>query len=564
MKYLSFPIRLLVLLTVLLFSASGLAQHRLPEGTYTVHPGALEIHSEHYSDMYIFGLGWTSGAALPDPFIVGQGVSVSRELLDLVTGQSEAPPVAAPRPSAFEPAPEAAPATPVFQAPAAPQLQPTDPATARITDVRFGGSGEVRVVFDLPQLSTVARLAPLSSSGSQAAGQPLQLRLTPGIQAPTQSTYSERGVTVQFQGDSVSITPSGPAYSYNVFAIADPVRLVVDLVPAVGAFTPPLAPTVIAEPVPITGETVRQIAAGVTYHQFRYPNGSSTSQVHVLKVAPGAGQFRVVGSSREPATLTELASGSIVAINAGYFNTTTHDHIGLLRVAGELDSLPSLGRASIGFNGQQSYIARTTADVVVRVGLNEISAPAGHTGIEVFETAGQRAGDASRGVLVIENGLVTANVVGPVTVPADGSAIAYNPELRELALINEGGRVTYDIRFNPSFFDHARYAVEGGPLLVNDGRPAFQPELETFQRGQRILDDYTSQAAIGVTPDGTTLLVVADTMRAQDLVPLFLSLGAGQAMRLDSGGSAALYARGELLNRNVQRRIVSAIVLGPG
>ncbi len=555
---------MLLLLFLFLFAATASAQHRLPEGTYTVHPGALEIHSEHYSDMYIFGLGWTSGAAIPDPFIVGQGVSVSRELLDLVTGAATAPPEAAPRPSAFEPAPAQPPTTPAFQAPARPQVEPADPGVARISDVRFGGSGEVRVVFDLPQLNSVARLAPLTTSGSRAGGQPVELRLAPGIQPPAQSTFSERGVTVRFLGDTVSITPSGPAYSYNVFAIPDPVRLVIDLVPTTGAFTPPVTPTVLADPVPITGETVRQIANGVTYHQFRYPNGSSTSQVHVLKVAPGAGQWRVVGSSREPATLTELARGSIVAINAGYFNTTTHDHIGLLRVAGELDSLPSLGRASIGFNGHQAYIARTSAEVVVRSGLNEVRAPAGHTGIEVFETGGQRAGDASRGVLVIENGLVTANVVGPVTVPENGSAIAYNPELRELALINEGGRVTYDIRFNPSFFDQARYAVEGGPLLVNDGRPAFQPELETFQRGQRILDDYTSQSAIGITPDGTTLLVVADTMRAQDLVPLFLSLGAGQAMRLDSGGSAALYAGGELLNRNVQRRIVSAIVLGPG
>ena len=563
MKYFSNTFRFLLFILFLL-SATAHAQHRLPEGTYTVHPGALEIHSEHYSDMYVFGFGWTSGAALPDPFIVGEGVSVSRELLDLVTGAATAPPVAAPRPPVFEPAPAVQPTPPAFQTPATPEVMPTDPASARITDVRFGGSGEIRVVFDLPQLGTVARLAPLTTSGSRASGQPLEFRLTAGIQPPAQTTFSERGVTVQFQGDTVRITPSGPAYNYNVFAIADPVRLVVDLAPASGAFTPPVTPTILADPVAISGETVRQIASGVTYHQFRYPNGSSTSQVHVLKVAPGTGQFRVVGSSREPATLTELARGSIVAINAGYFNTTTHDHIGLLRVAGELDSLPSLGRASIGFNGHQTYIARTTADVVVRVGLNEVSAPAGHMGIEVFETPGQRAGDASRGVLVIEHGVVTANVVGPVTVPQDGSAIAYNPELRELALINEGGRVTYDIRFTPSFFDQARYAVEGGPLLVNNGRAAFEPELETFQRGQRILDDYTSQAAIGIMPDGTTLLVVADTMRAQDLVPLFLSLGAGQAMRLDSGGSAALYAGGELLNRNVQRRIVSAIVLGPG
>ena len=52
-------------------------------------------------------------------------------------------------------------------------------------------------------------------------------------------------------------------------------------------------------------------------------------------------------------------------------------------------------------------------------------------------------------------------------------------------------------------------------------------------------------------------------MRAQDLVPLFLTLGAQEAMRLDSGGSAALYGGGRLLNRTAERRIVSAIVVVP-
>ena len=166
MKYFSANPRLLLLLLLFLFAATASAQHRLPEGTYTVHPGALEIHSEHYSDMYIFGLGWTSGAAIPDPFIVGQGVSVSRELLDLVTGAATAPPEAAPRPSAFEPAPAQPPTTPAFQAPARPQVEPADPGVARISDVRFGGSGEVRVVFDLPQLNSVARPAAAAPAAS--------------------------------------------------------------------------------------------------------------------------------------------------------------------------------------------------------------------------------------------------------------------------------------------------------------------------------------------------------------------------------------------------------------
>lgn len=552
-----------ILLPLLLLFPAAHAQYRLPEGTYTLQPGALEIHSEHYSDTYIFGLGWTSGANLPDPVVIGQAVSIGRELLALVTGESSETPEPAVRPSLFQPAPAIPEPAPAFQG--APAQPVTEPATARISNVRFGGSGEVRVVFDVPDLHTVSRLAPLTVQGSFVAGQPLVLQLPAGLLAPFQQSYSERGVNVSFSGSTLTIAPQGSGYSYSVFAIADPVRLVVDLTPSSGAFTTPAAPTVLAEPVPVTGETVRSLAPGVSYLQFRYPNGSSTSAVHVLKIAPGSGQFRVVGSSRAPATLSELARGSIVAINAGYFNTTTHDHIGLLRTGGTLDSLPSLGRASIGFNGQQAYIARTTAEVIVRLGsFRQVSAPAGRLGIEVFEQSGSLAGDAARGVIIIEDGVATANRMGPVHIPEGGTAIAYDPELRDLALVDPGERISFEIDFDPGFFNSAQHAVEAGPLLVDGGRPAFDPALETFALGQRILDDYTAQSAIGIMPDGTILMVVAETMRAQDLVPLFLSLGASQAMRLDSGGSAALYAGGEVLNRSVQRRIVSAIVLGPG
>src|SRR5690625_1586705 len=102
-------------------AAAVSAQHRLPAGTYTLQPGALEIHSEHFSDIYIFGYGWASGAALSDPVIVGQGVSVSAELLALVTGELEEPAVR-PAPAPFEPAP--LPAAPAFaDPPAAPSSE---------------------------------------------------------------------------------------------------------------------------------------------------------------------------------------------------------------------------------------------------------------------------------------------------------------------------------------------------------------------------------------------------------------------------------------------------------
>lgn len=156
-----------------------------------------------------------------------------------------------------------------------------------------------------------------------------------------------------------------------------------------------------------------------------------------------------------------------------------------------------------------------------------------------------------------------SNKVGPRTVPPDGFALVYDPARRDLALINEGDSAALELDFQPEVFETVRYAVEAGPLLVSGGRSAFDPALEAFRRGERILDDYTQQAAVGVKADGTVLLVAADNMIAEELVPLMLSLGGYDAMRLDSGGSTTLFIDGEVVNRTSERRVVSAIVFVP-
>lgn len=555
--YSRLSIRTAVVTVFLLFVGAAVAQHRLPEGTYTLQAGALEINSPHYTDTYIFGLGWTSGADLPDPVIIGDAVRVARSVLDLVTGETTELPEAADRPDPF-----AAPAPP--DRPAPPPVPAAEPParslSGTVSSVRFGGAEEVRVVLDIDGLTDASALRAVESTGSLEADQTLSIPLA-GLTPPERASSTELGVRVEFRDGQLHVTPGGSGSSYSVFVLSDPVRLVIDLVPGEGVFA---LPDELADPVEIRDRRTREMSPGITYAQFDYPNGRSTSAVHVLEISPGAGRLGVVGESRSAAPLNELAHGSLAAINAGYFNTGNHDHIGLLRVAGEIDSLPSLGRASIGFNGSQAFMARTSAEVTVRLGGGRsITAEAGRLGIEISETAGVRAGDRSRGVLLVRNGRVTANRLGPLTVPEDGYGLAYDPELRELALLEPGDTVDYRLHFRPAFFDTVVDAVEAGPLLVDGGEPAFRPELETFARGQRILDHYTAQAAVGIKPDGTMLFVVADTMRAQDLVPLFQSLGASQAMRLDSGGSAALYAGGSILNRNVQRRIVSAIVVHP-
>ena len=58
---------------------------------------------------------------------------------------------------------------------------------------------------------------------------------------------------------------------------------------------------------------------GVAYRRTTVATNEGPSFVDVVEIAPGSGEFRVVGESYVPRTLSELSSGGLVGINAGYF-----------------------------------------------------------------------------------------------------------------------------------------------------------------------------------------------------------------------------------------------------
>ena len=422
--------------------------------------------------------------------------------------------------------------------------------TRRVEGVRLGGDTTLRAVVDV---SDGPPLSIPDQEGRLEQDQVLSVRL-PNLLLPQDLPDSSLGVQLELfeENGGVTLTLSGPPLNYKVFTLEAPSRLVLDITPLSFAT--------------VTPET-RELANGVTYRRFSAPTRIGSSGVHVLEVAPGQGEFRVVGANKSAAAVSELAQGSAAAINAGYFDRSSLDAIGFLKVDNSLLSLPSRGRTSIGFGafdvgGNGVLMDRLQADINVRVSGKLFNAKGGEA-FTVYTQAGAFVGTGRQGVIEVENGRVLLNKVGPRVVPQNGFAIVYNPEERELALIDEGDFAALDIVYSPNPFSTVRYAVEAGPLLLKGGQNAFSPELEQFRRGERILDHYTQQAAIGVRPDGTVLLVAADNMIAEDLIPLFTELGASEAARLDSGGSTTLYADGQVLNRLREREVVSAIVYVP-
>lgn len=500
---------LLALLALGWGGAAGQPLYELPQVAVRVTGDAIVLRGPAGELTYLQGLGWLEPLDAPPPQLVGDAVYGNAELAAAL-----------------------------------------GIATPRLGEVRFGGREEVRVVLDLPELASSASLAALDGlQGRVAADEALTLTLPP-LLLPAAPPEPYHGIDVSLAGGphGTELTLAGPAMHYRVFTLDAPVRLVVDLVPA------PRAPIL---------ESREQVAPGVVYRQLRADTPVGATAVHLLEVAPGAGEFRVVGASRSPMTTSQLAAGGIAAINGGYFDTATFDAIGLLRVDYGLVSLPSRNRAAVAFGGaaEAPTIDRVRARVQVRVDGRLLDAPAGALTLE--RGAGAWAGAPDKGVILLRGDRVLDNKVGPRQVPTGGAALVYDPSLRALALADAGDTLSVLVDMQPEAFDRARYALEAGPLLLKDGRVAYEPEREAFVRDQRILDAFTQQAAIGRRADDTVLLVVAEVMRAEDLVPLLQRLGAVDAMRLDSGSSTTLVVDGEVVNRSQERRVVTAIVLVP-
>lgn len=512
LRYLARPFAVAVVLATCLL---GVAQaqsdqlYRLPGASARVEGDAIVVRYGQREETYVAGLGWLSGLTVDPPVVVDDDVMLSAAAIDALG--IDLPMVAG---------------------------------------VRTSGQAEIRIVVDLTGLQPV-ELAGLSGRGAVGEGEPLQLNLPP-LLLPAAPPEDVAGLEMAFTASSAGTVMrlGGPAFSYDYFPLSDPARLVIDVVPHRTMAAP---------------EVEKALAEGVSYRRLNYPTNSGGSVVHVVRVEPGSGEFRVVGESHVPRTVRQLASGASIALNAGYFDTSTFDAIGYLLIDGGLLSLPSRNRASIAFSDAGAAIARLSASISLHTSLGLIEVGNIASGVGVLSTPGALAGRPDMGVLLVRDGVVLENKIGPRQVPSSGDsyALVYPPTNRQLALLDTGDRVFLDTRIEPSVFDQARYAVEAGPLLLEDGLPAYEPGLEGFATGQRILDGLTQQAAVGIDADGSILLVVAETMRAGELIGLFQSLGASEAMRLDSGSSTTLVIDGDVVNRSSERRVVSAIVFLP-
>jgi flagellar hook assembly protein FlgD len=314
------------------------------------------------------------------------------------------------------------------------------------------------------------------------------------------------------------------------------------------------------------------------------PDGS------LYTLAPVLTNDRLTGT----ATLTDAekrlsASATTIGLNGDYFAAASGLPSGMLMRGGALVTAPSTVRSSLGIGADGALsVARvalkgTWQGSGQRRALDLDAAPAkGHT--TLYTPAWGPATPPETGVVedVLSSfppsaaGQALTGTVSQVTsaggtpIPPGGAVlVARNGQAPFLtAEAPAGQQVEVRLTLTPDWSGLAS-AMGGGPLLVSNGKPVFNPR-EAFEAG--VLTARNARSAVGQTKDGRILLVAVEGSRpsysvgmtSYELAVALARLGAVTAFGLGSGAPAELAFDGTLLTRpsaSAERPISDALVL---
>lgn len=271
----------------------------------------------------------------------------------------------------------------------------------------------------------------------------------------------------------------------------------------------------------------------------------------------------VLASNRIGATeeLEDIAvrSSAKAAINGSFFQsfdeTKTQEPYGILIKDGKLIHSDNTG-STIGFTHDgkikldmiHSNIQIKIADTNYTASLMNHSPAVGNDAIVLFTPAYGDTLISTGAAVIVQNGMIhSVSNSKTVTIPSDGYVVLFTGNHAEKVKdFQKNDIVSYTISYltedNKKIdWSDVQTAVGAGPILVNNGKIVCNPAKEGFT-DETSFQIAVSRSAIGITKDGTVLLVGGVKCTADELAAVMVELGAVQAIAMDSGSSSGLYS----------------------
>ncbi len=386
--------------------------------------------------------------------------------------------------------------------------------------------GQLRLTLELPPQTNIA-----SSSGTFPGVYTLDLPFA----APDLARLPwPAEITARFSGRQLTLeAPTGRSYGYQLSRQTAPDRLVLDLY--------------------YRAEKVEEVAPGFRVREW-WAYTPQPLQLTVLEADPLVWELRPEGLPGQRQTVAQLAPTAVAALNGGYFDLATGTPVGLWVRQGQALNLP-FGRTALLWEDNTLLALKPQLKAIVRsargslnVGLNRY--PARYTAYTLPGTAG-RPGEL---LAVVQNGVISEIQPAPFNLAAGLWGLAFPA--------SDNFRIGDALMLETNLLPYFPNALEAGPLLVQSGRYAFDPQSEPFN-DPRPLNATTQQAAIAWTQTGQLWLIATQPTTPATLARILVQRGAWGALRMDSGGSTQLTVQGQLRFSALQppRTVVSALAV---
>jgi exopolysaccharide biosynthesis protein len=287
------------------------------------------------------------------------------------------------------------------------------------------------------------------------------------------------------------------------------------------------------------------------------------------------------GKVGETESLGDLADreGALAALNGGYFNAYSDKQpLTVVRSSGEFVHNGSFG-AVFGMDLlNRAYFGRVYPTIEggtkgswswpnnwVAWGINHYYD--NPDAITILTPSARKQALSGGKTVIVRNGVVQAVVDGDAQIPADGYLVHYGPNVASSASVFKvGEKAAYKITYRDENgkalkWEQVANMMGGGPLLVANGRVVVDPEAEHFTDPKQTSRSARSvRSFVGVNGDNRLVMGTVQNVSVYELADVVQELGLVNAVGMDSGATAGLYADGDYLTRP-GREVPNALVV---
>ncbi len=272
-----------------------------------------------------------------------------------------------------------------------------------------------------------------------------------------------------------------------------------------------------------------------------------------------------------PLYQTAQQSGSLLAMNGGFFNRTNQLPLGMIQTDGVLRSGPILNRGVMAWDdaGNVRFDRYSLQETVVigtqTIALNHLNSAYVQAGVSRY-TSGwgslyKTLSDSEVVMTVIGDRITDQKSMGAagaetVAIPAGGYLLVIRSNRTLAATLPTGSTVQLRATETSAGIATFPQVLGGGPLLIQNGQIVLNAEGEKFSAA--FAKERAARSAVGRSATGKLLMVsVQNSIGAPgasltDMAQIMQQLGATEALNFDGGSSTTLYlggAGGQILDR---------------